>query len=81
MENHSTDSHRFHEHLVELRLVGRWPVASDENTVATGHPFPLSLGGVPGARCLRVRATDTFVVPKDFITVWVGRSTIGWKSV
>jgi spore coat protein A, manganese oxidase len=81
MENHSPDTHPIHEHLVELRLVGRWPVVWDENTVATGHPVALSIGAFQPPGAFESGPKDTFVAPKDYITVWVGQYTIGGKSV
>ena len=81
MRNHSPDSHPIHEHLVELRLVGRWPVVWDPKTVATGHPVALSIGAFQPPGAFESGPKDTFVAPKDSITVWVGRYTIGGTSV
>ena len=81
MRNHSPDSHPIHEHLVELRLVGRWPVVWDPNTVATGHPVALSIGAFQPPGAFESGPKDTFVAPTDAITVWVGRYTIGGTSV
>lgn len=81
MQNHSPDTHPIHIHLVELRLVGRWPVVWDPNTVATGHPVALSIGTFQPPGAFESGPKDTFVAPKDAITVWVGRYTIGGTSV
>jgi spore coat protein A len=81
MRNHSPDSHPIHEHLVELRLVGRWPVVWDPTTVATGHPVALSIGAFQPPGAFESGPKDTFVAPKDAITVWVGQYTIGGTSV
>jgi spore coat protein A len=81
MENHSPDSHPIHEHLVELRLVGRWPVVWDPSTLATSHPVALSIGAFQPPGAYESGPKDTFVAPKDYITVWVGQYTIGGTSV
>jgi spore coat protein A len=81
MQNHSPDAHPIHIHLVELRLVGRWPVVWDESTKNTGHPVALSIGTFQPPGAFEAGPKDTFVAPKDAITVWVGRYTIGGKSV
>jgi FtsP/CotA-like multicopper oxidase with cupredoxin domain len=81
MQNHSPDSHPIHEHLVELRLVGRWPVVWDPATVATGHPVAISIGAFQPPGAFESGPKDTFVAPKDSITVWVGKYTIGGTSV
>ena len=81
MQNHSPDAHPIHIHLVELRLVGRWPVVWDESTKNTGHPVALSIGTFQPPGAFEAGPKDTFVAPKDAITVWVGRYTIGGTSV
>jgi spore coat protein A len=81
MQNHGPDSHPIHEHLVELRLVGRWPVVWDPATVATGHPVALSIGAFQPPGAFESGPKDTFVAPRNSITVWVGQYTIGGKSV
>ena len=81
MQNHSPDTHPIHIHLVELRLVGRWPVVWKESTLDTGHPVALSIGTFQRPGAFESGPKDTFVAPKDAITVWVGRYTIGGTSV
>lgn len=82
MRNHSPDSHPIHEHLVEQRLVGRWPVTEwappDE---VTGSVVPLTVGAFQAPGAFESGPKDTFVSPPDFITVWVGQYTIGGASV
>ena len=82
MRNHSPDSHPIHIHLVELRLVGRWPVGQWQTT-ATGNtvPVPGTIGAFQPPGAFEAGPKDTFVAPLDFITVWVGRYTIGGISV
>lgn len=77
MRNHSPDTHPIHEHLVELRLVGRWHVGKWEN----GKPVPSTIGPFQAPGAFESGPKDTFVAPKDTITVWVGKYTIGGKSV
>jgi spore coat protein A, manganese oxidase len=82
MRNHSPDTHPIHEHLVELRLVGRWHV--DEwgpQDPVTGNAVPLRIGAFQHPGAFEAGPKDTFVAPKDTITVWVGRYTIGGVSV
>jgi len=82
MRNHSPDAHPIHEHLVELRLIGRWQV--DEwgpQDPTTGNAVPLKIGAFQPPGAFESGPKDTFVAPKDTITVWVGRYTIGGASV
>jgi len=82
MRNHSPDTHPIHIHLVELRLVGRWPVTQwGPQVPVTGDADPLTIGAFQPPGAFEAGPKDTFVAPKDFITVWVGRYTIGGKSV
>ena len=92
MRNHSPDAHPIHEHLVELRLVGRWPVTAWGHKDAlgvtqpgqdpvTGNAFPVTVGTFQPPGASESGPKDTFVAPPDFITVWVGRYTIGGTSV
>jgi spore coat protein A len=82
MRNHSPDAHPIHEHLVDLRLVGRWPVEQwGPQDAETGNAIPLRVGAFQPPAAFESGPKDTFVAPKDFITVWVGRYTIGGKSV
>jgi len=81
MRNHSPDAHPIHIHLVELRLVGRWPVTQWGPQDKTGNAVPLTIGAFQPPGAFEAGPKDTFVAPKDFITVWVGRYTIGGKSV
>jgi spore coat protein A len=82
MRNHSPDSHPIHEHLVELRLVGRWPVTKwSEQDSTTGSAVPLEVGAFQPPGAFESGPKDTFVSPPDFITVWVGQYTIGGTSV
>ena len=78
MRNHSPDTHPIHEHLVELRLVGRWHVGQWD---ANGKPVPSTIGPFQPPGAFESGPKDTFVAPKDTITVWVGRYTIGGTSV
>jgi spore coat protein A len=82
MRNHSPDSHPIHEHLVELRLVGRWPVTkwSDQDPI-TGSAVPLAVGKFEAPGAFESGPKDTFVSPPDYISVWVGQYTIGGASV
>ena len=82
MRNHSPDSHPIHEHLVELRLVGRWPVTSwGPQDPITGSAVPLTVGAFQAPGAFESGPKDTFVSPPDSITVWVGQYTIGGTSV
>ena len=82
MRNHSPDTHPIHEHLVELRLVGRWPVTQwSEQDPITGNAVPLQIGAFQAPGAFESGPKDTFVSPPDFITVWVGQYTIGGVSV
>jgi spore coat protein A len=92
MRNHSPDSHPIHEHLVELRLVGRWPVTAwgykdalgvtqPGQDPVTGNAFPVTVGAFQAPGAFESGPKDTFVSPPDFITVWVGQYTIGGTSV
>jgi len=82
MRNHSPDSHPIHEHLVELRLVGRWPVTRwSEQDPTTGNAVPLEVGKFEAPGAYESGPKDTFVSPPDYITVWVGQYTIGGTSV
>ncbi len=82
MLNHSPDSHPIHEHLVELRLVGRWHV--DEwgpQDPVTGNAVPVKIGAFEPPGAYESGPKDTVVAPVDTITVWVARYTIGGTSV
>jgi spore coat protein A len=92
MRNHSPDAHPIHEHLVELRLVGRWPVTAwgykDASGVTqpgqdpvTGNAFPVKVGAFQAPGAFESGPKDTFISPPDYITVWVGQYTIGGTSV
>jgi spore coat protein A len=82
MRNHSPDSHPIHEHLVELRLVGRWHVDQwGPQDPFTGNAVPLTIGAFQPPGAFEAGPKDTFVAPKDTITVWVGRYTIAGTSV
>jgi spore coat protein A, manganese oxidase len=82
MRNHSPDSHPIHEHLVELRLIGRWPVTEwGPQDPITGNAVPLTIGAFQAPGAFESGPKDTFVSPPDFITVWVGQYTIGGTSV
>ncbi|MFC3573381.1 multicopper oxidase family protein [Streptomyces yaanensis] len=78
MRNHSPDAHPFHEHIVELRLVGRWHVGQWD---ANGRPVPGTIGPFEPAAAYESGPKDTFVSPPDFITAWVGTYTIPGTSV
>jgi spore coat protein A, manganese oxidase len=78
MRNHSPDTHPIHVHLVELRLVGRWHVGQWD---ANGNPVPSTIGPFQPPGAWESGPKDTFVAPKDTITVWVGKYTIGGTSV
>lgn len=82
MRNHSPDAHPVHEHLVELRLVGRWPVTQwSAQDPVTGSAVPLAVGAFQPAGAFESGPKDTFVSPPDMITVWVGKYTIGTDGV
>lgn len=82
MRNHSPDSHPIHEHLVELRLVGRWPVTQwSEQDPTTGSAVPLQVGAFQAPGAFESGPKDTFISPPDYITVWVGQYNIGGTSV
>ena len=82
MRNHSPDAHPIHEHLVELRLVGRWHVDQwGPQDPITGNAVPVTIGAFQPPRPFEAGPKDTFVAPKDTITVWVGRYTIAGTSV
>jgi spore coat protein A len=82
MRNHSPDAHPIHEHLVELRLVGRWPVTQwSKQDPKTGDAVPLKVGAFQPPGSWESGPKDTFVASKDFITVWVATYTIGGSSV
>ena len=78
MRNHSPDAHPIHVHLVELRLVGRWHVGQWD---ASGDPVPSTIGPFQAPGAWESGPKDTFVAPKDTITVWVGKYTIAGTSV
>lgn len=71
--NRTGDSHPLHEHLVELYLVGRWHVGKWD---AGGKPVPSSIGPFQPPAAYESGPKDTFVVPSNSITVWVGRYTV-----
>lgn len=77
MRNHSPDAHPFHEHIVELRLVGRWHVGSWNSN---GTPVPGAIGPFQPANAYESGPKDTFVSPPDYITAWVGKYTIPGTS-
>jgi len=82
MRNHSPDTHPIHEHLVELRLVGRWPVTQwGPQDPITGNAVPLAVGAFEAPGAWESGPKDTFVSPADYITVWVGAYTIAGTSV
>ena len=82
MRNHSPDAHPIHEHLVELRMVGRWPVTEwGPQDPVTGNAVPLQIGAFQAPGAFESGPKDTFVSPPDYITAWVGRYTIGGASV
>jgi spore coat protein A len=78
MRNYSPDTHPIHEHMVELRLVGRWQVGAWDDA---GRPVPSTIGAFQPAAPFESGPKDTFVSPKDAITVWVGTYNIGGTSV
>lgn len=78
MRNHSPDTHPMHLHLVELQLVGRWPVGQWD---AHGQPVPSTIGAFQPPGAWESGPKDTIVAPKDMITVWVGTFTIAGTSV
>ncbi|HEY5248909.1 MAG TPA: multicopper oxidase domain-containing protein [Dermatophilaceae bacterium] len=92
MRNHSPDAHPIHEHLTELRLVGRWPVTAwghkDAQGVTQpgqdpkpGTAFPVTVGAFQAPGAWESGPKDTFVAPRDYITVWVAKHTIAGLSV
>jgi spore coat protein A len=81
LRNHSPDAHPIHEHLVELQLVGRWPVTKWSEQDATGSAVPVKVGKFQPAGAFESGPKDTFVSPPDTITVWVGKYTIGTDGV
>jgi spore coat protein A, manganese oxidase len=85
IRNASPDAHPIHEHLVELRLVGRWHVGrwirDPDHPELGARPDPTSIGPFEPPGAWESGPKDTFVAPKDFITAWVGRYTIGGTSV
>ncbi len=82
MRNHSPDSHPIHEHLVELRLIGRWPVTQwSQQDPITGSAVPLQVGAFEAPGAFESGPKDTFISPPDYITVWVGQYNIGGTSV
>ncbi|WP_179022870.1 multicopper oxidase family protein [Streptomyces sp. IMTB 2501] len=78
MRNHSPDAHPFHEHIAELRLIGRWHVGQPDTT---GKPVPGTIGPFEPAAAYESGPKDTFVSPPDYITAWVGKYTIPGISV
>lgn len=78
MRNRTGDAHPFHEHLVELHLVGRWRVGKWD---AEGAPVPATIGPFEPAAAHESGPKDTFLAPPDSITVWVGRYTVPGTSV
>ena len=76
MRNWSPDTHPFHEHLVSLRLIARWPATFDEVT----H-LPTWIGPMEPPKAFESGPKDTFVSPKNYITAWVGTYKIGGTSV
>ena len=75
MRNYSPDTHPIHEHMVELRLVGRWPAEFDD------HGKLQSVGAFQPPGAFESGPKDTFVSPKNAITVWVGTYNIAGTSV
>ncbi|MFD2415952.1 multicopper oxidase family protein [Amycolatopsis pigmentata] len=76
--NRTGDAHPIHEHLVELRLVGRWHVGRWD---AGGNPVPSTIGPFEPAAAFESGPKDTFITPPDSITVWVGRYTVPGTAV
>ena len=97
MRNHSPDTHPMHNHLVEQRLVGRYPVTlwgyNDSMTgklvtgpwgtqdPVTGNAFPVTLGAFQAPGAFESGPKDTFVAPPNMVTVYVGTYTIAGDSV
>lgn len=82
MLNHTPDSHPIHEHLVELRLVGRWPVTKwGTQDPKTGNAVPLAIGAFEPPGAFESGPKDTFIAPPDYITVWVGAYDIAGEAV
>ena len=81
MRNHSPDTHPIHEHIVELRLIGRWKVLEwSAQDPFTNSAVPLKVGRFEPAAAYESGPKDTFVSPPDYITAWVGTYTIGGKT-
>ena len=97
MRNHSPDTHPMHNHLVEQRLVGRYPVTlwgyNDSVTgklvtgpwgtqdPVTGNAFPVTVGAFQAPGAFESGPKDTFVAPPNMVTVYVGTYTIAGDSV
>ena len=84
VRNHSPDAHPLHEHMVEMRLVGRWHVGAWVDVPGTRGgrvPDPATIGPFEPAGAWESGPKDTFVVPNDYITAWVGTYTIAGKTV
>ena len=76
MRNYSPDTHPIHEHLVELD----WSGGGRRYSTMTPAQL-LSVGAFQPAGAFESGPKDTFVSPKNMITVWVGTYTIGGTSV
>jgi spore coat protein A len=97
MRNHSPDTHPMHNHLVEQRLVGRYPVTLwgyidsvtgklvtgpwGTQNPVTGNAFPVTLGAFQAPGAFESGPKDTFVAPPNMVTVYVGTYTIAGDSV
>ncbi|MEV1244226.1 multicopper oxidase family protein [Nonomuraea sp. NPDC050022] len=82
MRNHSPDAHPIHLHLVEMRLIGRWPVTEwSDPDPDTGNQVPLEIGQFVPPAPYESGPKETFVSPPDFITVWATKFTVGGSSV
>jgi len=75
MRNHSPDAHPIHLHLVEARLIGRWPAQFDANGI------PTLVGAFQPPAPYETGPKETIVAPPDFITVWVATFTVSGNSV
>ncbi|MEU7875888.1 multicopper oxidase domain-containing protein [Dactylosporangium sp. NPDC049140] len=75
MRNHSPDAHPIHLHLVEMRLIGRWPATFDANGK------PTSIGTFQPPAPYETGPKETMVAPPGFITAWVTTFTVGGASV
>lgn len=75
MRNHSPDAHPIHLHLVETRLIGRWPATFDANGK------PTSIGTFQPPAPYETGPKETLVAPPGFITAWVVTFTIPGASV